>query len=203
MPIRGRFRCFCWCAIFLLPLVAWCSPAAPELPVDLSGEPIIDLAGSGIRVVVLIFASSDCPISNRYVPEVARLSKEFAGSDASHPEARIWWVFPNPGDTAAVVLRHKSEFDIGENVLLDPRQTLVQRAHVAITPEAAVFLVHGGDLDEVYRGRIDDRYLSLGQERPQASRHDLEDAIRAALAGRPVPQPGGPAVGCSIVFLPK
>lgn len=178
--------------------------AAPsEFGIDLRGNPIHDLAGPGTRVVVLIFAASDCPISNRYVPEIARLNREFEGNDASHPEARIWWVFPNPGDTAAVVARHKNEFDIRDNILLDPRQTLVQRAHAAITPEAAIFLVHGADLDEVYRGRIDDRYLSFGQERPQASRHDLEDAIRAALAGRPVPQPGGPAVGCSIVFLPK
>ena len=28
---------------------------------------------------------------------------------------------------------------------------------------------------------------------------NLEDAIRAVLAGKPVPQPGGPPVGCSIV----
>jgi len=31
----------------------------------------------------------------------------------------------------------------------------------------------------------------------------LEAAIVAALAGKPVPQPGGPPVGCSIVFLQK
>jgi len=178
------------------------SPVA-RLGVDLDGRPVTDLAGPGTRVVVLIFAASDCPISNRYVPEIARLSKEFSGSDASHPEARIWWVFPNAGDTAAVVARHNREFDIHEDTLLDPRQTLVKRARAAITPEAAVFLVRGGDLDEAYHGRIDDRYLSLGQERPQASHHDLEDAIRAALAGQQVPPPGGPSVGCSIVFLRK
>jgi hypothetical protein len=64
-----------------------------------------------------------------------------------------------------------------------------------------VFVLQGGELREVYRGRIDDRYLSLGTERPQAMHHDLEDAIRAVLANKPVPQPGGPAVGCSIVTL--
>ena len=41
-------------------------------------------------------------------------------------------------------------------------------------------------------GRIDNRYLSLGTERPQATHHDLEEAIRAVLAGKLVPQPGGP-----------
>ena len=189
--------------IFLLPFSARCSPTDAQFGIDLNGKPVAELAGPGTRVVVLIFAASDCPISNRYVPEIARLSKEFTGSDASHPEARIWWVFPNAGDSEAVVARHKTEFDIHEDVLLDPRQALVERAHATTTPEAAVFVVRGVDLDEVYRGRIDDRYLSLGQERPQADHHDLEDAIGAALAGRPVPQPEGPPVGCSIVFLQK
>jgi hypothetical protein len=74
-------------------------------------------------------------------------------------------------------------------------------AQVTTTPEAAVFVPRNGALREVYRGRIDDRYLSLGTERPQATHHDLEEAIRAVLAGKLVPQPGGPPVGCSIVTL--
>jgi hypothetical protein len=184
-------------------MILSCPGSAQAFGFDLQDQPIRQLAGPGTRVVVLIFAASDCPISNRYVPEIARFSKEFTGSDSSRPEARFWWVFPNPGDTAAVVGQHDREFEIHEDTLLDPRQSLVARAHVTITPEAAVFVVRGGDLDEVYHGRIDDRYVSLGQERPQASHHDLEEAIRAALAGQPVPQPGGPAVGCSIVFLQK
>jgi hypothetical protein len=181
----------------LLPLSAWCLSKDEPFGIDLDGKPISDLAGPGVRVVVLIFAASDCPISNRYVPEIARLSKEFS------PNTRIWWVFPNPGDTATVVAQHMRDFDIHEDTLLDPRQELVERARAKMTPEAAVFVVRGPDLDEVYNGRIDDRYISLGQERPRAGHHDLEAAIRAALAGKPVPQPGGPPVGCSIVFLQK
>jgi hypothetical protein len=87
--------------------------------------------------------------------------------------------------------------------LLDPKQSLVALAHATVTPEAAIFLVDGDNLREVYHGRIDDRYISLGQERPHAQHHDLELALAAALAGRPVPPPEGPAVGCSIVFLQK
>jgi len=189
--------------MFLLPLSAQSSPRDAQFGIDLKGKPVSTLAGPGTRVIVLIFAASDCPISNRYVPEIARLSKEFSGSDASHPAARLWWVFPNPGDSAAVVAQHQREFDIHEDMALDPQQLLVRRARATTTPEAAVFAIRGADLDEVYRGRIDDRYLSLGQERPQAIHHDLEDAIRAALADRPVPQPGGPPVGCSIAFLQK
>src|ERR1035438_1564352 len=50
---------------------------------------------------------------------------------------------------------------------------------------------------------IDDRYFSIGQERPQPQQHDLEAAISAALADKPVPQSGGPPVGCSIVYLDR
>lgn len=172
--------------------------AAEPYGLDLHGQPIRELAGSGIRVVVLVFAASDCPISNRYVPEIARLSHEFSARGV-----RVWWVFPNPEDTASIVAKHNAEFAISEPTLLDSRQTLVHLAHVGITPEAAVFAVEGNVLRQVYRGRIDNRYLSIGRERPQPDRHDLEAAIAATIAGGSVPQSGGPPVGCSIIPIQK
>ncbi len=36
----------------------------------------------------------------------------------------------------------------------------------------------------LWHGRIDDRYLTFGTQRPAATRHDLADALNAALAGR-------------------
>jgi hypothetical protein len=123
------------------------------------------------------------------------LNKEF-----SPQGVRFWWVFPNQSDNAHVVSQHNKDFAIHENSLLDVSQSTVQRAHATETPEAAVFTA---DMREVYHGRIDDRYLDIGRERPRAGHHDLEAAISAALAGKPVPQPGGPSVGCSIVFLQK
>lgn len=190
------FRCTGTIALALA--FAHAARATSPFGTDLHGNPVRQLAGPGVHVVVLFFAASDCPISNRYVPEIARLNREFSSKGA-----RIWWVFPNPEDTAQVVEQHSRNFSIHESELIDPRQTLVAMAHATTTPEAAVFLVEGAGLREVYHGRIDDRYLDIGTERPQAEHHDLESAISAALAGKPVPQPGGPSVGCSIVFLQK
>jgi len=76
-------------------------------------------------------------------------------------------------------------------------------ANVSVTPEAAVFAVKDGALHEFYHGRIDDRYVAFGQERPQATHHDLEEAIQATLAGRPIPQPNRGPIGCSIVPVTK
>jgi hypothetical protein len=170
--------------------------ATTTLAVDLDGRPVTQLAPAGSRAVILFFAASDCPVSNRYIPEIQRLTRQFESSGV-----RVWFVYPNPGDTAKVVRAHDQEFSITANTALDNKQSLTQMAHATTTPEAAVFIPEGGGLREVYRGRIDDRYLALGTERPQATRHDLEEAIRAVLAAKPVPQPGGPPVGCSIVTL--
>jgi AhpC/TSA family len=180
-----------WFRVWLLGLAT-----TNAFAVDLDGRPVTQLALPGSRAVVLFFVASDCPISNRYVPEVERLARQFEPSGV-----RIWFVYPNPGDTAKVVRAHNLEFSITTNTALDNKQSLTQMAHATTTPEAAVFIPQGEELREVYRGRIDDRYLSLGTERPQATRHDLEDAIRAVLAHKPVPQPGGPPIGCSIVTL--
>lgn len=192
-----RFHPHCAASILLVTLLAAKSVSAIETyGLDLHGQPVQQLAGPGVRAVVLIFAASDCPISNRYVPEVARLNHEFSADGV-----RFWWVFPNPSDTAAVVLQHEKDFSISEDTVLDRRQTLVHMAHATTTPEAAMFVVQDGVLREVYRGRIDDRYISIGQERPQPQHRELEAAIKAALANKPIPQPAGPPVGCSVVFL--
>lgn len=126
------------------------------------------------------------------------MEAEFAGEGV-----RFWFVYPNPEDNATVVGAHDAKFAITSSTALDRYQTLVRQAHVVATPEAAIFVPDRGNTREVYHGRIDDRYLSFGHERPHAQNHDLELAIRAVLAHKPAPQPGGDPVGCAIVPLHK
>jgi ribosomal protein L35AE/L33A len=76
----------------------------------------------------------------------------------------------------------------------DPDHALVKYVGARVTPEAAVYA--GGRI--VYRGRIDDRYVDLGVERPQATRRDLAEAIASVVAGQAVTQPKTQAVGCFI-----
>ncbi|HEX3662143.1 MAG TPA: redoxin domain-containing protein [Acidobacteriaceae bacterium] len=185
---------FCrFLAVMLLwvPAVAF---AAQPFAVDLQGQPIERLAPPGAKAVVLFFVASDCPISNRYIPEIERLQRAYDPDGV-----RFLWVYPNPADTATVVRAHDTQFDITADTLLDVNQRLTAMAHATITPEVAILVPAASGWREVYRGRIDDRYIALGQERPHAMKHDLELAIRAVLADRHVPPPGGPTVGCSIV----
>jgi hypothetical protein len=174
--------------------LAMAAPLTAQLPIDVDGHPVSNLAPSGTLAVVLFFTASDCPISNRYIPEIQRLDRHFKASGV-----QVWLVYPNPGDTAEVIRAHDFEFAISAKTVLDINQSLTRLARANTTPEAAVFIPEGSNLRQVYRGRIDDRYLSIGNERPQAMHHDLEQAIRAVLAHTPVAPPGGPTIGCSIV----
>ena len=184
------------CAVAALVLAASLGVAQAQSlhAIDLQGREVERLATAGTRVVVLIFAATDCPISNRYIPEIARLNRELAAQDVA-----FWWVFPNPGDPLATVQKHVHDYSITTPVLIDSHQDLVRMAKVAVTPEAAVFAVKNGNLREVYHGRIDDRYIAFGKERPQATHHDLEEVIQATLAGRPIPQSHHGPIGCSII----
>jgi Redoxin len=182
-------------AVLSFALLVTVRPAVAQvLAIDTDGHSISQLATAGARAVVLVFAAADCPISNRYVPEIEQLRAEWQPKGVT-----FWWVFPNPGDTVLQIKKHQLEFAITTPALIDTQQILVHIAHVTVTPEAAAFTVTNGQLHEVYHGRIDNRYLSFGHERPLATRHDLEEAIRAALEGSPVPQPENGPVGCSIV----
>ena len=163
----------------------------------LSGAPVDALrAPAGTKAIVLLFTSTDCPISNRYAPEVRRIAEAFA------PKGVVFRiVYPNPSEDAKAIREHMAAYSYAgvAEAVRDPKLALVKFAGVTVTPEAAV--VVGGKV--VYRGRIDDRYVDLGLERPSATTHDLADALTAVLAGKPVAHPATQAVGCFIADLAR
>jgi hypothetical protein len=148
------------------------------------------LAAEDSAAIVFLFASVDCPVSNRYAPEVQRLYTAFVPQHVA-----FWLVYPNPSDTPDAVRQHLQAFAYPVHALLDPRHDLVKLGQATITPEAAVF---DRSRTLVYHGRIDDKFVSLGVERPSATRRDLFEALRAVAAGRSPEVASAPAVGCYI-----
>jgi hypothetical protein len=161
---------------------------------DLHNQPIYRLTAPGNEAVVAFFIATDCPISNRYAPEIARLQKEFTGKQVS-----VWLVYPNATETTAAVLKHQTAFHLRGSTLVRPSAWWLAESQAAITPEAVIMVPSGHRLRTVYSGRIDNRYVDIGKERPAATQHDLESAVHAILAHQPVPAPGGAPVGCGIV----
>jgi len=137
---------------------------------------------------VLIFVRTDCPISNRYAPQIQRISSEYGTKVA------LWLVYPSRTSTAEKIRQHEHEYGYKLPALRDPQHALVTRAQIQVTPEAAVF---DGNHRLLYHGRIDDLYQDFGRARPAATTHELDDAIQAALTGK-TPPPNTPGVGCFI-----
>ena len=177
--------------MLVTPVLLVVAQAASAL--DLVGRAVDPLGDSRSKLVVLVFVQADCPLSNRYAPELQRLHAAFSARGVA-----FWLVYPDATETPDAVRRHLADYGYRMDALRDPAHALVRRSGVRVTPEAAVF-APGGRL--VYRGRIDDRVVELGRVRPEASAHDLEDALEAALAGRPVRQAEVRAVGCFIADL--
>jgi hypothetical protein len=182
-----------WLIARVLAGLVLCGPAAGAGQLrlfDLENRTVDPLhPPPGTKATVLLFVTTDCPISNRYAPEVARLFKSFASKGVS-----FWLIYPNPADAPQAIRDHLASFGYPMQALRDPAHALAKFVHATVTPEAVV--VAGERV--VYRGRIDDRYVELGVQRPAPTRRDLEDALAAVLAGRPVQLPTTQAVGCVI-----
>jgi hypothetical protein len=174
----------------LLTGVSAChSPASTDGVTDLDGRSFDPFAGDA-KATVLVFVATDCPLSNRYAPELRRLFERYGPRGVAF---RL--VYPTVEESREAVREHVREYGFPFAAVRDPSHTLVARAKAAVTPESAVF-ARGGRL--VYHGRIDDRQVDFGQARPEPTRRDLQDAIDAVLEGRAPDETEAPSIGCAI-----
>lgn len=159
---------------------------------DVAGRPVQLFDASSSNPAVLIFVRTDCPIANRYAPEIERLYNAYAS------RVEYYLVYPDAGESADAIQKHLSDYRYTVPALRDPKHALVKMGKVHVTPEAAIFSARG---ELLYHGRIDNRYLSFGKAMNRPTRHDLENALRTALAGQPVMETSSPAIGCSLADI--
>lgn len=169
---------------------ALCAPQRTAL--DLDGKTVNPIKSNAGQLVVLVFVRDDCPVSGRYAPTIQRISEEH------RKDARFYLVFPDKSESPSDIRKYLRDFRYSIPGLRDPEHALVKEAHAQITPEAAVFDAKGA---LVYHGRIDNLYEAFGRTRSVPTTHELEDAIAAALAGRPPSNAQVAGVGCYISDL--
>ena len=165
---------------------------APPTAVDLDGQPV-HVFSDNAKANVLLFVRTDCPLTNRYAPEVKRIAALF-----ERDQVRFWMVYPDPSESADSIRKHLQTYGFPGRPLRDPDRALEQYAKASVAPEAAVF---DGAGHLRYRGRIDDRWIAFGKSRQEATRHDLELAISEVLEGRALSVPETKAVGCYLADL--
>ncbi len=178
-------------AAILLALTA--APRVPDVVLpDAAGQRHAPADWRGSKAVVLFVLNTECPVSNGYAPEMARIARDYGPRGVV-----VLGVHPDPDVTAAAAAAHAREYRLPFPTLLDPAQTLSRGVGVRVTPEAVVLAPTG---EVLYRGRIDDRYGPDGKRRDEPGVRDLCHALDAVLAGKPVPSAETRAFGCP---LPK
>ena len=156
----------------------------------LDGTEVLPLApAEGVEATVLLFVMTDCPISNRYAPEVRRIHDEFAGA------VRFWLVYVDAQRPVNELREHRVSFGYPFGAVRDVDGVLVARAGASVTPEVAVF---DAGQRMIYRGRIDDRFVSFGVARRAPRTRDLHERLTRLAAGETLAFSETRAVGCYI-----
>ena len=142
---------------------------------DMDGRERFPFRTGDAKAAVLLFVTPDCPISNAYAPEMARLKSEF-GSEGF----KLMLVYVDPDVSDDGIAEHMKDFSLtGYVAIADRRHTLVKAVGATVTPEAVVALSDGVI---AYRGRIDNMYPSLAR-----ISHKLSTALRYVGAGGDFP----------------
>jgi len=169
----------------------WAFADAPQLQLrDTRGLVHTKAEWSRAKAILLFFVTTDCPVANSYVPEMNRIHDAYAPRGVL-----VWAVQAETSIPDAAVATYARDYRYGFPLLLDPAQNLVRLSGATITPQAAVLAPDGRVL---YLGRIDNRVVDFGRQRPQATEADLREALDAVLAGKPVAHPLTKSIGCAI-----
>ena len=182
------------CAFLLLGEIATAENLTEIELTTLNGAAIRPADAGDGSFAVLVFVTSDCPIANAFQPELARLvlrARELGG--------RLTLVHVVPTLSEQEARTHVAEFGIKAPVVIDRAHRLVKATGVEMTPEAVV-IDRAGQV--VYRGRINNLFVTYGKRRAEATEHDLRNAIEAVASGKPVAQARTEALGCYIPSLP-
>ena len=143
------------------------------------------------RFLLVVFWCNHCPYVQAWESRMIDLGRRFgpkgvgvvlinANDDKSYPDDRL----------ERMVERSRGK-GYPFPYLRDDSQETAHAYGALVTPHPMLF---GPDRRLLFQGRIDDQH-----DRPEAVRHRyLEEALEAAVAGRPITQPELPVLGCSV-----
>ncbi len=181
----------------MISLLALSLALKQDAPVHLPAQNLTDIEGKELKLpdktakaTVLLFIAVDCPISNRYSPEMSRLYKDFHEKGIS-----FFRIYVDDSVTIEEIKQHGVDFKMPSQAFLDQKHILVKALGMTITPEVAVVSADGSLL---YRGRINDMYTEHSRVREGDIRQDLRIALKEILDGQPVSKPFTTAIGCGI-----
>jgi peroxiredoxin len=137
------------------------------------------------KAIVLIFVSTQCPVSNAYNERMAELQKKY-----SNKSVTFLGINSNKEEKVSDIKSHAEKNKFGFPVLKDENNKIADKIEASVTPEVYIL---NPDLEILYHGRIDD-----SKDAGNVSSNDAAAALDEILAGKKVSIARTKAFGCSI-----
>jgi peroxiredoxin len=153
---------------------------------DAVGGKSVDVTKAlGKKATVLMFISTQCPVSNAYNERMAAVAKEYTGKDVA-----FIGINSNKEEQPAEIAAHAKEHGFTFPVLKDVGNVEADAFGAGVTPE---IYVYDAEAKLRYHGRIDD-----DKSGSNIQKRDLRASLDAVIAGKPVPVAETKAFGCTI-----
>ena len=148
------------------------------------------------QAIVLVFLSTECPISNGYVPDLNSLHQVF-----HQRGVELYGVISSPGISREEAEQHRDDYKIRFPVLFDASGELRRRLKATHSPQAFVLTKEG---KSIYQGLIDDRFPALGQKRQGETtrRKYVKEILDSILSGKPSTVASTTPIGCLLEDAP-
>lgn len=159
---------------------------------DFDGKQVSRDDFRGKRGLLVIFMCNHCPYVKHVAPELAKIADEYQAQGLGVVGISSNDVATHPDDSPEMMKKEAAEQGYHFPYLYDESQGVAKAYHAACTPD---FYVFDADMKLVYRGQMDETRPKQGAA-PHGS--DLRAALDAMLAGKPLPEPQKPSIGCNI-----
>ena len=162
-----------------------------ELPnVDGSTVRLADFRGAPAALV--IFMCNHCPFVKHVAAGLADLAREYQARGVAVVGISSNDVASHPADSPEQMVAEVEQRGYTFPYLYDETQEVAKAYRAACTPD---FYVFDKDQKLVYRGQMD---ASRPDSGIPVTGQDLRAALDAVLAGKKVPEPQKPSIGCNI-----
>ena len=166
---------------------------APDISLpDVATGATVSLKGSVLgEALLVVFLCAHCPYVLHVAPEIARITRDYAGKPLKIIGITANDTVQYPQDAPEPTALFAKQFGLPFPILFDESQSVAHAYSAACTPDFFLFDAH---LKLFYRGQMDGSRPGRGE--PNGA--ELRSALDALLSGHAAPEHQHPSVGCGI-----
>ncbi|MFI1916341.1 thioredoxin family protein [Nocardia sp. NPDC020380] len=180
-------------ASFMVPI----GTPAPEFTLPAVDGSKVSLDGfAGAPALLVVFLSNHCPYVRRIERSLGAVTSELAAQGLATVGISSNDMVSYPEDDAPHLREQMRRADFAFPYLIDDAQEVARAYRAACTPD---LFLYDAARRLAYRGEFD---AARPRNEVRSDGATLRAAFELVLAGRPVPEPHTPSIGCSIKWKP-